>query len=228
MEQRGTLRSWDDHKGFGFIAPAHGGAELFAHISAMHGQRRPQSGDAVMYVAAKDGQGRARASHIRLADELALDDPAIRLKPKQGKRSARGRGEAANASGAIRHLRGKLLMAGLLCVLPAWGVWQLYANSGAVLWLLLYPLASVISALQYWRDKVQAQRGGWRTPEKVLHLGELLGGWPGALVAQQVLRHKTRKLSYQWIYWLIVLLHQVAWLDWLVLDGRWLAVHLGY
>ncbi|MFP5341147.1 MAG: DUF1294 domain-containing protein, partial [Gammaproteobacteria bacterium] len=42
---------------------------------------------------------------------------------------------------------------------------------------------------------------------------ELAGGWPGALVAQQVFRHKTRKLSYQLTFWLIVVLHQAFWID---------------
>ena len=47
----------------------------------------------------------------------------------------------------------------------------------------------------------------------LLHLLELLGGWPGGLIAQQVLRHKTRKLSYQVIFWCIVALHGLAWAE---------------
>jgi uncharacterized membrane protein YsdA (DUF1294 family) len=53
-----------------------------------------------------------------------------------------------------------------------------------------------------------------------LHLVELLGGWPGALVAQQCFRHKTRKLSYQMVVWLIVAAHQLVWIDGLLLDGQ--------
>ena len=53
-----------------------------------------------------------------------------------------------------------------------------------------------------------------------MHITELLGGWPGALIAQQVFRHKTRKASFQTVFWLIVLVHQVFWFDHLVLDGE--------
>ncbi|EJT84162.1 hypothetical protein PPS11_25595 [Pseudomonas putida S11] len=45
----------------------------------------------------------------------------------------------------------------------------------------MYPAMSLISLLLYWQDKHQARTQAWRTPEKVLHASELLGGWPGAL-----------------------------------------------
>ncbi len=48
----------------------------------------------------------------------------------------------------------------------------------------------------------------WRIPESTLHLFELAGGWPGAFVAQRALRHKTAKTSYQFVFWVIILLHQ--------------------
>ena len=50
----------------------------------------------------------------------------------------------------------------------------------------------------------------WRVSEANLHLLELLGGWPAALLAQRRLRHKCSKGSYQFMFWLIVLGHQFA------------------
>jgi uncharacterized membrane protein YsdA (DUF1294 family) len=41
-------------------------------------------------------------------------------------------------------------------------------------------------------------------------------------VAQQCFRHKTRKLSYQLVFWAIVAAHQAVWVDWLLLDGAFL------
>lgn len=43
-----------------------------------------------------------------------------------------------------------------------------------------------------------------------LHLLELLGGWPGAFLAQRRLHHKCSKGSYQFVFWLIVLAYQFA------------------
>ena len=56
-----------------------------------------------------------------------------------------------------------------------------------------YGVLSGVSILMYRADKLAAQRGGWRTSELSLHLVALLGGWPGAMVARQVFRHKTRR-----------------------------------
>ena len=64
---------------------------------------------------------------------------------------------------------------------------------------------SVITYLVYWWDKSSARKGSWRTPETTLHLLSLCGGWPGALIAQQVLRHKTQKQPFRLILWLTVL-----------------------
>ncbi|SIS21366.1 Uncharacterized membrane protein YsdA, DUF1294 family [Aquipseudomonas alcaligenes] len=223
MERRGALKSWNDAKGFGFIQPEDGGEPLFVHISAMRGDSRPQVGDSVLYVAGRDAQGRPRAQHMRHAG-LSLDRPAIRRKPSATRPpTARNKPKIPRRSDAtgIRDLPLKLLILAGLCLLPTWGSLALLAQG--VWWVALaYLLVSLFSFCQYWLDKQHAQKGRWRTPENSLHIAELAGGWPGALLAQQVFRHKTRKASFQLVCWAIVVLHQGFWLDHLLLGGRYL------
>ena len=84
-------------------------------------------------------------------------------------------------------------------------------------WLLLlisavYFGASLVAIVAYWRDKRAATRGQWRTPERTLHTIELLGGWPGALLAQRLFRHKTRDPSYRLVFLGIIALHGLLWI----------------
>lgn len=73
---------------------------------------------------------------------------------------------------------------------------------------------SVASLVLYARDKAAAAHGRWRTPEATLHLVALLGGWPGALAAQRIFRHKTRKQPFRAIFWCTVVANSgmLAWL----------------
>lgn len=70
-----------------------------------------------------------------------------------------------------------------------------------------YIVMSVAALVAYAVDKRAAERGAWRIPEKVLHLVSLLGGWPGAFLAQKLFRHKTRKVYFQLTYWATVLVN---------------------
>lgn len=72
---------------------------------------------------------------------------------------------------------------------------------------------SLITFGLYFTDKRRAQAGEWRIPESTLHLAELLGGWPGAFLAQRALRHKNSKGAYQVIFWLIVALYEFLAID---------------
>lgn len=106
---------------------------------------------------------------------------------------------------------GALVVLSGLLVLPALAVWQ---HGLDYRWAAGYALA--VSALTYavygW-DKRRALEGEWRVAEARLHLLESLGGWPGAFLAQRRLRHKCSKLSFQFVFWLIVLAHQFAAVD---------------
>jgi len=69
---------------------------------------------------------------------------------------------------------------------------------------LLYLLASAMTYIVYARDKSAAKTGKWRTKEVTLQLFSLFGGWPGAILAQGLLRHKSRKLRFQIVFWLML------------------------
>ena len=86
--------------------------------------------------------------------------------------------------------------------------------------LIVYAVASVITFFAYGLDKRAARRGRWRTPEATLHLLELLGGFPGAMLAQRIFRHKRGKVRYLIVFWLIVALHAAAWAGWFWLRSR--------
>ena len=66
---------------------------------------------------------------------------------------------------------------------------------------------SLVTFGTYWWDKRQAKLDGWRIPEKTLHMLAVFGGWPGAFLAQRYFRHKTQKVSFQIVFWLIVAFH---------------------
>jgi uncharacterized membrane protein YsdA (DUF1294 family) len=68
-------------------------------------------------------------------------------------------------------------------------------------------VASLLTFVMYAIDKSAARKGHWRTQESTLHFMSLAGGWPGALVAQQKLRHKSRKKSFRSVFWATVLLN---------------------
>ena len=80
-----------------------------------------------------------------------------------------------------------------------WGEWRI------PIWVhALYLGASVITFVVYAVDKRAAGTSRRRVPENTLHLLELAGGWPGAIIAQQTLRHKTAKRSFRFAFWTIV------------------------
>jgi uncharacterized membrane protein YsdA (DUF1294 family) len=123
---------------------------------------------------------------------------------------------------AVQHLGLKLGVFAALCLLPLAGACLLLSRGGSAWPLMAYGLVSLVTFLMYWQDKSRARQDARRTPENVLHAAELLGGWPGALLAQQAFRHKTRKVSYLVVLWGIVLVHEVVWVDYVVLGGRYL------
>jgi uncharacterized membrane protein YsdA (DUF1294 family) len=79
---------------------------------------------------------------------------------------------------------------------------------------LIYFSASLVSFALYAKDKKAAKKGAWRVQENTLHLSALVGGWPGAILGQQLLRHKTQKTSFRLVFAISLLLN-ISLLAWL-------------
>lgn len=109
-----------------------------------------------------------------------------------------------------------------MLLLPVVGVINLFLRFHTVLPLAAMVFTSLLAYYFYWQDKRRAQRNEWRIPEANLHFWSLVGGWPGAFVAQQQFRHKTKKMPFLLVFWLVVGAHQLVWFDWLFMDGKWL------
>lgn len=73
-----------------------------------------------------------------------------------------------------------------------------------------YLVLSGITFGVYLYDKLAAIGQGPRIPERALHLLSLFGGWPGALVAQKIFRHKVAKASFMVRFWVGTLLNIVC------------------
>lgn len=213
MQCSGRLVEWDDVRGFGFVQPDDGGERLFVHISAFQprppAQQRPACGWQLHYRIGYVG-GKACAQQVQWQLTVA---------PKAGHtHSARSQASTAKYSTRSAAQTYAVLLAFVLLLV---GIALLWGMSGSV--PVAYACWSLLALLLYWKDKTAAARGAWRTPEAHLHVVALLGGWPGALLAQQWLRHKSSKASFLTTFWLTVGLNVLGLLLWHWPVGqRWL------
>ncbi len=183
---QGKISSWKDEQGFGFISPNGGGPPVFVHISAFAGRGpRPVAGDIVTYHLGANDRGPCAQ---RVAFVL---------------------GRAARPSAPGGRKGAWLAAAGFLGFVAACVV----TGKLPAIVLAVYAGASVLAFLFYAVDKSAARKNARRTPENTLHLIALLGGWPGALVAQQVLRHKSKKAEFRATFWATVIINcgALAW-----------------
>ena len=82
-----------------------------------------------------------------------------------------------------------------------------FTNKVEFILLPFYLAVSLFTFILYAVDKSAAQNDSWRTQESTLHLFSLAGGWPGAMIAQQILRHKSKKQSFRAVFWITVILN---------------------
>lgn len=67
-----------------------------------------------------------------------------------------------------------------------------------------YALVSGVTLVAYGLDKRAALADTERMPERSLHVLGLAGGWPGALIASRLWRHKSVKKPFRAVMWLTV------------------------
>ena len=181
MRTKGQITSWNDDKGFGFITPYAGGKQVFVHVKAFGNRnRRPVINQVVTYAVSADRQGRPCAVNATLAGD--------RLSKKTTRKNSTAPLIVAAVFLAI------VVAASLAAKIP-------------ILIPGIYLVASLLTFIMYAADKSAARKGASRTPENTLHLLSLAGGWPGALVAQQQFRHKTKKRSFRSVFRLTVLVN---------------------
>ncbi|MDM8569130.1 cold shock and DUF1294 domain-containing protein [Thiotrichales bacterium HSG1] len=182
LTRTGKLITWKDEKGFGFIRPdLQDHEEIFIHITAI--------------------QNASRRPVVGDTIEYQIES------------DRRGRKRACNAAlfeDGIDIIKNKL-SANALIILPFLLASYIFWKEHNPILLIIYSVMSPITYLLYVTDKISAIKKQWRVMENTLHLFELLGGWPGALLAQKQIRHKNRKLSYQIIFWTIVTIHMMLW-----------------
>ncbi len=193
MRTKGKIISWNEGKGYGFILPLADGKQVFLHITALSNRgRSPEIGQIVTYSISTDKQGRACAANATLAGD--------RIQENKKK-----------SNGMLPILLGTTFL----------GIVGLSVLSGKLPFIILalYAGLSTLTYFAYALDKSAAKRGAWRTQESTLHLFSLVGGWPGALIAQQKLRHKSKKESFRFVFWVTVLLNVGGFL-WLFTSTR--------
>ena len=193
---KGVLTTWNDERGFGFVAPAVGGPDVFAHISAFPADApRPVIGDEVGYELEFSAEGKPRAAHASIT-ALA---PVRTRSPEPAPHSRLTPTPRASRLGylAVLGFIGIGFVVALTRPVPYW-VWVLYAGM------------SFATFVAYALDKRAAETAGWRLSEGSLLAMGLACGWPGAIIAQQVTRHKTLKMSFQVVFWVTVLVNVVA------------------
>jgi len=181
VRYQGKITDWKDDKGFGFVTPNGGGQRVFIHIKSFSKrEQRPVGNELVTYELTHDTKGRPQAN------------------------SAAFVGRRVTPGSPAGQTKAPLLLAAAFLVFVAASV---FAGKLPIAIVWTYLAASLVAFIAYALDKSAARNDRWRTKESTLHLFALAGGWPGALAAQRLLRHKSSKPSFQFVFWVTVILN---------------------
>ena len=213
MRFEGRLKSWNAERGFGFIEPTAGGQEIFIHVSAIPTDfRPPRIGQEFSFEVELNREGRKRAANVGVPFAAKPRRAVVpeRAPPRRHERPAEWNVLSATAIPAF------LVIYAVVAVkwhVPAWVA-------------LVYLAMSLVSLLAYAFDKSAAVAGRWRSSERSLLLLGLLGGWPGGLIAQQLLRHKSNKASFRAAFWGTVIVNVGVFVGYLMVMRSTMGIEL--
>ncbi len=181
MRLKGKIIKWNTDKSFGFIKSNEGGDHVFIHKTALANRSRtPQINDVITFSITKDKNGRYCACDATFSGE--------KLKKKEAKK--------------VSKFSVYLSLLFLATITLSFFLGNLPEKL-----LYVYVGLSALTFIAYAIDKSKAKSGAWRTQESTLHLFSLAGGWPGAALAQQFLRHKSAKREFRNVFWFTVLIN---------------------
>ena len=183
LRKKGILTKWDDDKGYGFITPVGEKQEVFVHISEF--QRRPVLYDRVSFTLSKDKSDRDCAINIIMFEKAKLNDEVKKTNT--------------------------ISLLSIFTITIFFLILFYFTQNKTIepYTIPYYVLISILTFYIYSNDKNSAQDGGWRTSEDTLHILSIIGGWVGALIAQDKLQHKSRKKSFKTVFFITILLNLV-------------------
>lgn len=184
MYDQGVIKEWNDERGFGFITSQNESGNVFVHVSSFpKRERRPVVGDVVSYNLKTDARGRFQADSVSYIKKSLQFDGYL-----------------------FCNFLFMVIAAGFLAVLA------LSSYYGYLPFIVcgFYIIISAVTFFAYTIDKSAAENREWRLPEDGLHVMSIIGGWPGALLAQVFLRHKSRKRSFRIVFWATVFLNTIC------------------
>lgn len=195
--REGRLTGWNGQRGFGFLKPVEGGPDAFAHIRAFAREdRHIEEGELYSYLETSDPKGRLRAADIRLV-RAPIDRKTISW---------------MRVLARVPHI---LVIPAFLFIAGALAL----STHVSPLWLVVYGAGSIVTFIGYALDKRAAQQRQWRISETILLLLGLVGGWPGAILAQELFRHKTKKIAFRTLFWISVAVNIAAFVQIAVFTG---------
>lgn len=221
MSRSGTITQWYDDKGYGFIDADP--QRIFFHISALSDLSiRPKVGMQVIFQAEVDKKGRLNANYVALHTHEVNSHGISSQKTTKQKVANQGK------KGKIKSKKYHKKQQGGRSLWVIWltGVYFIFVLTSMLLSyapieiVVGYLALSAITFLLFAYDKRAAQLGNRRTPERDLLLFSLLGGWSGALIAQQYLRHKSQKQPFKSLLFCTVVVNIAAFLWTLTAQGQ--------